>query len=129
MIYFNVIIFYNTQYLISLFSKFFNTNDILYYDAHKQWLYCESVLFHNFNNFPTNAIFLTYGIFTLKYELGVIHKLRRQAMTQHFFSTKIESEQLLLQYLLYKMPPMKHFCGRLSSDSAVLSSENLHKQI
>ena len=88
MIYFNVIIFYNTQYLISLFSKFFNTNDILYYDAHKQWLYCESVLFHNFNNFPTNAIFLTYGIFTLKYELGVIHKLNNRGIRTLDFSRK-----------------------------------------
>ena len=42
-------------------------------------------------------------------------------------STKNESEWLLLQHLLYKIFPMNHFSGRLSSDSAVLSSENLHK--
>ena len=48
------------------------------------------------------------------------------AVTQHclaLLSTKIESEP----YLWCKTPPMKHFSGRLSGDSAVLSSENLHK--
>ena len=52
------------------------------------------------------------------------------SVTQHWLSivlallsTKIESEP----YLWCKTPPIKHFSGRLSGDSAVLSSENLHK--
>ena len=53
---------------------------------------CESVLFHNFNNFPRNAIFLTYGIFTLKYGLPKISK------GDHFYKYYFENLEFLYMY-------------------------------
>ena len=48
---------------------------------------------------------------------------QRLGIVSALLNTKIESEKLLLQCLLYKMPLMKHFYA----DSAVLSHANLHK--